>query len=227
MGCSWVCMWVRGEVSDVGSDVLGEWAWRNLLRHTSHSQHVHGATWDWQRHPSHKHTQQQGHTKHNTHTHTISNANHSAMETWNTENRFVCKWKLSAAHLPEITHFTSESTLILNVEAVTAACVCSHNAAAAECLCGAAIQFIDFLTGESALCKYLHPLCREAFFHIHSPILRAATSHYFYYQGLCQLFSSLILLHKITAIILVQFENLKNTQISRECKKKTIKNTNT
>lgn len=51
-GC--VCVW--GEASGMGSDVMGEWDYRNLLRHISHRQLVHWATWDWQRHPSHKRT---------------------------------------------------------------------------------------------------------------------------------------------------------------------------
>lgn len=46
-------------VNGMGSDVMAKPVYRNLLRHTSHSQPVHWATWDWQRHPSHR--QQQAH----------------------------------------------------------------------------------------------------------------------------------------------------------------------
>lgn len=46
-------------VNGMGSDVMAKRVYRNLLRHTSHSRPVHWATWDWQRHPSHR--QQQAH----------------------------------------------------------------------------------------------------------------------------------------------------------------------
>lgn len=48
----YVCVCVWGEASSMGSDVMGERDYRNLLRHASHSRHIHWATRDRQRHPS-------------------------------------------------------------------------------------------------------------------------------------------------------------------------------